>query len=295
MSKQLEGRVAVVTGAGAGLGRSHALELARHGAQVVVNDMGTAANDVAKEIIMSGCQAIAFQGDVARYEDMETLTSIAIDTYGRVDVLVNNAGILRDRSFAKMSLEAFREVLDVHLMGAVHATKAAWPHMQAQNYGRIVMTSSSSGLYGNFGQTNYAAAKMALVGLMRSLSHEGARYDIRVNCLAPTAMTAMTQGLLPDDAADAFTPERVSKGLLALVNESAPSGMIMLAGAGSFEAAHITMTQGVHLENDETMAQDVSQRLSEIVDPDGQVIPDQAWQQSQHELAKARQAKDQRK
>lgn len=290
MSRQLEGRVAIVTGAGAGLGRSHALELANLGASVVVNDRGVEAQQVAQKIGSAGGRAIAYQGDVTRYEDMQALVSRCADAFGRVDILINNAGILRDRSFAKMSLTEFREVIDVHLMGAVHATKAAWPIMQAQNFGRVVMTTSSSGLYGNFGQANYAAAKMALVGLMRTLSHEGAKHDIRVNCLAPTAITAMTQGLLPEGSAEAFTPERVSKALLALVSSAAPTGMIFLAGAGSFEAAHITMTEGVFVRDTQDAADEVCAKIDEILSTEGQIVPAQAWEQSQHELAKARRA-----
>lgn len=287
MKTQLAGKVAIVTGAGSGIGRTHALALAELGATVVVNDLGSQAVSVAQEITSAGGRSLPVQGDVTSFDDMQDMVAGVIDMFERVDILVNNAGILRDRSFAKMSLEDFRRVIDVHLMGSVHATKAVWPHMQAQNSGRIVMTTSSSGLYGNFGQSNYAAAKMALVGLMRTLSHEGAKYDIRVNCLAPTAVTAMTEGLLPEKAVSVFTPERASAGLLALVGAEAPSGMILLAGGGSFEAAHITMTQGIHVEDDAVMAAEVARRLDEVRDSQGQRIPEQAWEQSRHELAKA--------
>src|SRR5690606_18771043 len=181
MKTQLAGKVAIVTGAGSGIGRTHALALAELGATVVVNDLGSQAVSVAQEITSAGGRSLPVQGDVTSFDDMQDMVAGVIDMFERVDILVSNAGILRDRSFAKMSLEDFRRVIDVHLMGSVHATKAVWPHMQAQNSGRIVMTTSSSGLYGNFGQSNYAAAKMALVGLMRTLSHEGAKYDIRVN------------------------------------------------------------------------------------------------------------------
>ena len=287
MKTQLAGKVAIVTGAGSGIGRTHALALAELGATVVVNDLGSQAVSVAQEITSAGGRSLPVQGDVTSFDDMQDMVAGVIDMFERVDILVNNAGILRDRSFAKMSLDDFRQVIDIHLMGSVHATKAVWPHMQAQNSGRIVMTTSSSGLYGNFGQSNYAAAKMALVGLMRTLSHEGAKYDIRVNCLAPTAVTAMTEGLLPEEAVSVFTPERASAGLLALVGAEAPSGMILLAGGGSFEAAHITMTQGIHAENDAGMATEVARRLDEVRDSQGQRIPEQAWEQSRHELAKA--------
>lgn len=287
MKAPLEGKVAIVTGAGSGIGRSHALALAELGATVVVNDIGSQVVSVAQEITSAGGRSLPVQGDVTCFDDMQDMVSGVIDMFERVDILVNNAGILRDRSFAKMTLDDFRHVLDVHLMGSVHATKAVWPHMQAQNGGRIVMTTSSSGLYGNFGQSNYAAAKMALVGLMQTLKHEGAKYDIRVNCLAPTALTAMTEGLLPEEAVAVFTPERVSAGLLALVGPEAPSGMILLAGGGSFEAAHITMTRGIHVEDEAGMAPEVARRLDEIGRSEGQRIPLQAWEQSRHELAKA--------
>jgi NAD(P)-dependent dehydrogenase (short-subunit alcohol dehydrogenase family) len=287
MSNILKNRVAIVTGAGGGLGRAHALELARHGARVVVNDLGEAAQAVADEIRRAGGQAIAHAGDVSRYEHMEAMAALAVAEFGRVDILVNNAGILRDRTFAKMSLDEFRLVMDVHVMGAVHATKAVWNGMREQNYGRIVMTTSSSGLYGNFGQSNYGAAKMALVGLMQTLAMEGASKNVRVNCLAPTAITAMTEGLLPPGAETVLTPERVSPGLLALVGEDAPTRMILLAGGGSFESAHITMTQGIHIADGEDPAGALPGRIAEVQAQEGQLTPASGWDQAKHELAKA--------
>ncbi|OWT55221.1 SDR family NAD(P)-dependent oxidoreductase [Candidimonas nitroreducens] len=287
MSKPLQSRVAIVTGAGAGLGRSHALELARHGARVVVNDLGTGAHAVAEEIRQAGGAAIACVADVTRYEAMQDMAARVLGEFGRIDILVNNAGILRDRTFAKMPLDDFRLVLDVHLMGSVHAAKAVWPQMQAQHHGRIVMTTSSSGLYGNFGQSNYAAAKMALVGLMQTLALEGAKHDIRVNCLAPSAATAMTEGLLPGDAASVLTPERVSPALLALAGDDAPTRMILLAGGGSFECAHVTMTQGIHIGGAQDLAATLCRRLKEVQEQDGQFIPASGWEQPRHELAKA--------
>lgn len=285
--EQFKDRVAIITGAGAGLGRAHALELARHGIRLVLNDLGDSVEGVASEVRAAGGQAIAVSGDVTRFDDMQTLAEQAIEAYGQIDILINNAGILRDKTFAKMSLEDFRLVLDVHLMGSVHATKAVWPHMQEQRYGRIVMTTSSSGLYGNFGQSNYGAAKMALVGLMQTLCEEGAKYNIRVNSLAPSAVTGMTEGLLPDEAQDVLTPERVSPALLPLVQEHAPTGMIMLAGGGSFEAAYITMTQGIHIPDGDSVGQTLCDRLAQVQDQQGQVIPETGWDQSRHELAKA--------
>ena len=183
----LAGRVAIVTGAGGGLGRQHALLLARRGARVVVNDLGAGADAVAAEIVAAGGQARAVQCSVTDADAVQAMVDGVVADWGRVDILVNNAGILRDKSFAKLDLADFRAVVDVHLMGAAHCCKAVWEPMRAQRHGRIVMTTSSSGLYGNFGQANYGAAKMALVGLMQTLALEGERYGIRVNCLAPTA------------------------------------------------------------------------------------------------------------
>ncbi len=290
--ERLHDRVAIVTGAGGGLGRAHALELARHGARVLVNDLagrddGAGAKAVVEEIRRRGGEALVHLGDVTREDDMEAMAALAVQLWGRVDILVNNAGILRDRTFAKMSLQDFRLVLDVHVMGAANATKAVWERMQAQAYGRIVMTTSSSGLYGNFGQSNYGAAKMALVGLMQTLALEGAKRNVRVNCLAPTAATGMTEGVLPPEALARLTPERVSPGLVALVGEDAPTRMILLAGAGSFESAHVTLTQGVFIDDLEDCAEQLSGRLAEVRGRAGEVVPQSGWEQYQLELRKA--------
>ena len=288
MNQRLKGRVAIVTGAGGGLGRTHALELARHGARVVVNDMGdSAAQAVAQEIRGHGGEAVAVAGDVTRAEHMDAMAAQTLARWGRIDILVNNAGILRDRTFAKMSLDEFRLVMDVHVMRAVHCTKPVWAPMLDQQYGRIVMTTSSSGLYGNFGQSNYGAAKMALVGLMQTLALEGAKRNVRVNCLAPSAATAMTQNVLPADALARLTPGHVSPGLIALVDEHAPTRMILLAGAGSFECAHVTMTQGVHIEDVATAGEALCGQLEAVADRSGEVVPASGWEQYQLELAKA--------
>ena len=257
MSIDFKGRVAIVTGAGGGLGKQHALALAARGAKVVVNDLGgdvhgvggsvSAAQAVVDEIRAAGGEAIVNGASVTDFEAVQAMVQQTMDTWGRVDILVNNAGILRDKSFAKMDLADFRLVVDVHLMGAVHCSKAVWPIMQAQNYGRIVMTTSSSGLYGNFGQANYGAAKMALAGLMQTLSIEGEKHGIRVNCLAPTAATRMTEGLMPEAVLKALEPQAVVPAMLVMASEDAPNRTIICAGAGSFEVAHITLTQGVHL------------------------------------------------
>lgn len=287
MTGRLAGRVAVITGAGAGLGRAHALALASHGARVVVNDLGDAACVVADEIRALAGEAVAYPGDVTSEADMQGLAAHAIGAYGRIDILVNNAGILRDRTFGKMALDDFRRVMDVHVMGTVNATRAVWQGMQAQGYGRIVMTTSSSGLYGNFGQSNYGAAKMALVGLMQTLALEGARHGLRVNCLAPSAATAMTEGLLPDGAAEVLTPQRVCPGLIALVGEDAPTRMILLAGGGSYECAHVTMTRGIYLGDTDDPVAALSARLAEVQAQEGQTVPQSGWEQPRHELEKA--------
>jgi NAD(P)-dependent dehydrogenase (short-subunit alcohol dehydrogenase family) len=286
--KLLQDKVAVITGAGAGLGRSHALELARHGARVLVNDRTDAvAQAVVDEIRATGGDALAHAGDVTRLADMEAMAAAALDRWGRIDILVCNAGILRDRTFAKMSLDDFRQVMDVHVMGAVHAVKAVWAQMQAQHYGRIVLTTSSSGLYGNFGQSNYGAAKMALVGLMQTLALEGDRHNVRVNCLAPTAATAMTAGVLPAEAFARLAPERVSPGVVALAHDGAPTRTILLAGAGSFEAANVTMTRGIFIADGADMATTLVDRFDAVVSRDGEVVPAEGWAQYQLELAKA--------
>ena len=285
---ELSERVAIVTGAGGGLGRSHALFLAKHGAKVVVNDLDPAQTQaVADEIAAAGGTAMAVAASVTDFAAVESMVEQAIAKWSRVDILVNNAGILRDKTFAKMDLADFRLVIEVHLMGSVHCTKAVWDHMRARNYGRIVMTTSSSGLYGNFGQSNYGAAKMALVGLMQTLALEGARYNIRVNALAPTAATRMLEGLLPQAELDLLQSVRVSPGLLALVGEDAPTRAILCAGAGSFEAAHITLTPGVFLGEGPEVGEQVVARWAEIVERRGEIVPKGGDEQGSLELKNA--------
>jgi NAD(P)-dependent dehydrogenase (short-subunit alcohol dehydrogenase family) len=293
MKQLLQDRVAIVTGAGGGLGRAHALELARHGARVLVNDLGgDGAARVVEEIRAAGGEAAVHLGDVTRAEDMQAMADQALAAWGRIDILVNNAGILRDKSFAKMSLDDFRLVLDVHVMGAANATKAVWATMQDQEYGRIVMTTSSSGLYGNFGQANYGAAKMALVGFMQTLALEGAKRNVRVNCLAPTAATGMTHGILPPDALERLAPVKVSPALIPLVVEDAPTRMILLAGAGSFEAAHVTMTQGIHLTDTATAGAELCRRLDEVRDRSDETVPASGFEQYKAEVGKAAASSD---
>ncbi|MEZ5802732.1 MAG: SDR family NAD(P)-dependent oxidoreductase [Rhizobiaceae bacterium] len=284
----LSGRVAIVTGAGSGLGREHALLLAARGAKVVVNDLSeTPAEEVAEEIRKAGSEALAVAASVTDFDAMQAMVAKALERWSRVDILVNNAGILRDRTFAKMDLADFRMVVDVHLMGSVNCTKAVWDHMRAQNYGRIVMTTSSSGLYGNFGQSNYGAAKMALVGLMQTLALEGARNNIRVNCVAPTAATQMLEGLLPQAELDLLRPARVSPAVLALVHEDAPTRTILCAGAGSFETAHITLTPGIFLGEGAEVADVIVERWDEISDRHDEIVPGSGEQQGRLELANA--------
>jgi len=263
MSIRFEDRVAIVTGAGAGLGRSHALGLAARGAKVVVNDLAS-ADAVVAEIVAAGGEAIANAANVANFDEVESMVKMAMDRWGRVDILVNNAGILRDKSFAKMPLEDFQAVINVHLNGSFNCTRAVWQIMRAQNYGRIVMTASSSGLYGNFGQTNYGAAKMAVVGMMNTLVLEGAKYGINVNTLAPTAGTAMTEGLIDAAAFDLMTTESVTAGLLVLCAEQAPNRLILCAGAGGYASAHIYETDGIYLPPAEQTPENVLAQLDAI-------------------------------
>ena len=290
-SIDFKGRVAIVTGAGGGLGRQHALALAARGAKVMVNDLGGgpdgAAQSVADEIVAAGGSAICHGASVTDFDAVREMVSKTMDAWGRVDILINNAGILRDKSFAKMDLADFRLVMDVHLMGSVHCTKAVWPIMNEQKYGRIVMTTSSSGLYGNFGQSNYGAAKLALVGLMQTLSIEGARNDIRVNCLAPTAATRMTEGLMPAEVLDALKPEAVSPAMLVLAAQDAPNRTILCAGAGTFEAAHITLTSGAWIGLGDDAPEQLAARLAEVTDRGGEIVPQSGAAQGSNEVGKA--------
>ena len=297
MSISFTGKVAIITGAGGGLGRCHALELARRGAKVVINDLGgaldgsggnsAAAEKVVAEIKAAGGEAIANGASVTDVQAVNAMVAQAMDAWGRVDVLVNNAGILRDKSFAKMTLDDFRLVVDVHLMGAVHCTQAVWPIMTAQKYGRIVMTTSSSGLYGNFGQANYGAAKMALVGLMQTLAIEGAKHDIRVNCLAPTAATRMTQDLLPPAVLEALRPEAVVPAMLVLAAADAPTRTILCAGAGSVEAAHITLTPGQWIGLGDEAPERLAACIAAVTEREGSTVPESGAAQGQIEIAAA--------
>ncbi|GAA0913588.1 SDR family NAD(P)-dependent oxidoreductase [Streptomyces thermoalcalitolerans] len=291
-----EGQVAVVTGAGGGLGRAHALALAERGVKVVVNDMGTPygvstdrspAAQVAAEIHAAGGEAFAYLCDVTDRDAVEKMIDETIARWGRVDILINNAGILRDKSFAKIRLDDFRHVMDVHLMGSVHCTKAVWPHMVAQGYGRVLMTTSASGIYGNFGQSNYGAAKAGLVGLMNVLAIEGERKGIRVNALAPTAATRMTEGLIDERIVGMLTPESITAGALFLVSEQAPTKTILAAGAGVFAVARMQESAGVYLPEDQRSPEAVAARWSEISDMSDPVVTASAFDQTKRYAALA--------
>ncbi|MFC0349444.1 SDR family NAD(P)-dependent oxidoreductase [Undibacterium danionis] len=297
MSLDFSGRVAIVTGAGGGLGREHALALAKRGAKVVVNDLGgardgsggsaTAAQAVVAEIIAAGGEAMANSASVTDFAAVQAMVQETMDKWGRIDILINNAGILRDKSFGKMELDDFRLVIEVHLMGSVNCCKAVWPIMTAQNYGRIMMTTSSSGLYGNFGQSNYSAAKLGLVGLMQTLSIEGAKHDIRVNALAPTAATRMTNGLYPEAMLNAIQASDVVPAMLVLTAQDAPNRTILCAGGGSFEAAHISLTQGLYLGRGEDVDSQLLAQLQDVKNSEGQIIPENGMAQGHHEIMAA--------
>jgi NAD(P)-dependent dehydrogenase (short-subunit alcohol dehydrogenase family) len=282
----LAGRTAIITGAGGGLGRAHALYLASKGAKVVVNDVsGEAAHRVAEEIAGNGGVAMAVAASVTDEDAVEQMVSAVLRNWERIDILVNNAGFLRDKSFAKMSIADFRAVVDVHLIGAAICTKAVWEHMRTQRYGRIVMTTSSSGLYGNFGQANYGAAKMALVGLMQTLGIEGEKYGICVNCLAPTAATQMTKGVLDEESLRALAPERVSPALLKLVGDDAPTRTIVCAGAGHFATANVTLTQGRFIGIGADAGEHAITNWERISDRSDEIVPAYGFVQAEREVA----------
>jgi len=297
MTIRLDGQVAIITGAGNGLGRTHALALAARGAKVVVNDLGAArdgsgaSSDAALEVVRlieeQGGEAMAHGANVAKFDEVEDMVKQAMEKWGRIDILVNNAGILRDKSFSKMTLEDFRLVVDVHLMGAVNCCKAVWEIMKTQEYGRIVMTSSSSGMYGNFGQSNYGAAKMAVIGLMNTLVLEGHKYNIKVNTLAPTAGTRMTEDLMPEELFKLMTPESVTTGLVTLVHEDAPNRFILCAGVGGYASTHIYETDGIYLPPEEQVPENVLAQFDVINDASTQKELTSGGQQTEKFLTKA--------
>ena len=297
MKIRYDGQVAIVTGAGNGLGRSHALALAERGAKVVVNDLGGAvdgsgsSSDAALQTVrlieQAGGEAISNDANVADFAQVEAMVAQAVEKWGRVDILVNNAGILRDKSFVKMTMEDFKLVVDVHLIGSANCTKAVWSLMREQGYGRIVMTTSSSGMYGNFGQSNYGAAKMAVVGLMNTLVLEGDKYDIKVNCLSPTAGTRMLDGLLTDEISAVLTVEAVTTGLLTLCDTDAPNRTILCAGAGGYARTHIYETDGIFLAPEDQTPENVRANMEAIENTDNQRMLVGGFQQTDKFVAKA--------
>jgi len=276
MTIRFDDRVAIVTGAGNGLGRVHALNLAARGAKVVINDFGgsrdgsgsssDAALAVVEEIRQAGGVAIANGANVADYEQVQAMVKQTVEAFGRVDILINNAGILRDKSFAKMEMADIKAVIDVHLMGSINCTKAVWELMREQNYGRILMTTSAAGLFGNFGQANYGAAKMAVVGLMNMLAIEGRKNNILVNTLAPMAATRMTEDVMPAELLAASRPEQVTPGALFLVSENAPTKLILGAGAGVFSAVRMEETAPVYIGNEDLTPEAVEAHMAQITD-----------------------------
>ena len=289
MTISFEGRVAIVTGAGGGLGRAYALELARRGAKVVVNDLGAArdgsgasnaAQKVVEEIEAAGGTAFADGSNVTDLVQVEEMVARAKESWGTVHILINNAGILRDKTFARMSMEDFRLVVDVHLIGSANCTKTVWETMREQNYGRVLMTSSSTGLYGNFGQANYGAAKLGLLGLAKTLGLEGAKYNVRVNTIAPTAATRMTEDIFPPEMLAAFNPDNVVPAALFLVSEDAPSGAVVGAGAGVVQAAYVTLTPGVALPEGERTPEAVAAAWDRIADRTLEIVPQSGAEQA---------------
>ncbi|HEX4694799.1 SDR family NAD(P)-dependent oxidoreductase [Sphingomonas sp.] len=289
MTIRFDEKVAIVTGAGGGLGREYALALAKRGAKVVVNDLGgardgtghsDAALQVVEEIKAAGGEAMSNGGSVTDYDQMVEMVAKAKEAWGSVHILINNAGVLRDKSFANMEPADFKFVVDVHLNGSANVTKAVWATMREQAYGRILMTASSTGLFGNFGQANYGAAKLGLAGLTKTLYLEGAKYNIRVNTIAPTAGTRMTEDLFPAEAFKAFSPDKVAPAALYLVSEDAPSNAIVGAGAGVFQAAFVTLTQGKLLTGDDLSPEGVAAHWAEITDRTGEIVPASGNEQS---------------
>jgi len=292
MTIRYDGQVAIVTGAGNGLGKSHALQLAARGAKVVVNDLGgtvdgsgggsAASQAVVAEIEAAGGEAMAHGANVADFEQVQDMVAKTMERWGRVDILVNNAGILRDKDF--------KLVLDVHLMGSVNCTKAVWDIMREQNYGRVVVTTSSSGLYGNFGQTNYGAAKMGVIGMMNTLAQEGAKNDVKINALAPTAGTRMTEGLIPEKAFDLMTPETVTPAVLYLVSKDAPTRTILAAGAGGYAVAKIVETDGIYLDDADQTPEAIAENWDAIANSEPKQLQ-AGFEQTFKFLGKAAQAK----
>lgn len=293
---RFDDRVAIVTGAGGGLGRHYALELAKRGAKVVVNDLGgardgtghsDAALAVVEEIRAAGGEAMSNGGNVAEYDQMVEMVARAKEAWGGVHVLINNAGVLRDKTFAKMEPADFEFVVRVHLLGSAFATKACWETFREQNYGRVLMTSSSSGLFGNFGQANYGAAKAGMVGLMNVLAEEGRKNNIKVNTISPTAATRMTEELLPPQALQLMKPEAITPAVEFLLSEDAPTRTIIGAGAGSFAVIRVLETEGVNLPQSEWTPDGVAAHFKDISDMSTAKALQGAFEQTQKYVAQA--------
>lgn len=301
MSVSFKDQVAIVTGAGGGLGRAHALLLAKHGAAVVVNDFGgardgsggstAAAEAVVAEITAAGGRAIADGGNVTSEADMAAMVARTLDAFGRVDILINNAGILRDKSFVKMEMSDFRAVLDVHLLGTAIATKAVWGVMREQGYGRVLVTSSTSGTYGNFGQANYAAAKMGVLGLMTTLHLEGAKYGIHVNAIIPTAATRMTGDMMDAEMLELLDPALVSPAAVWLVSRDAPSRTALLAGAGTVARLAIAESEGVCFVGQDFTPDAVGAAFARIADMSGAMETPEGLRHVDRIIENARKAK----
>lgn len=277
MSLDFKDKVAIVTGSGNGIGKGYALELAKRGAKVVVNDLGgtvdgsggslSAADAVVQEIETAGGEAMANGANVAKQEDVKAMVEATMEKWGRVDILINNAGILRDKSFGKMEWSDFEAVINVHLLGSALCAHSVFPIMKEQEFGRIVMTSSSSGLFGNFGQTNYAAAKMGVVGLMNTLKLEGAKYNVHTNSIAPTATTRMTEHLFPAEFAEKLDLKYIIPAVIFLASEKAPNGEILEAGGGVVANTYVMETMGKYFGTDENFtAEAVANHWAEIAD-----------------------------
>lgn len=277
MSLDFKDKVAIVTGSGNGIGKGYALELAKRGAKVVVNDLGgtvdgsggslSAADAVVQEIEAAGGEAMANGANVAKQEDVKAMVEATMEKWGRVDILINNAGILRDKSFGKMEWSDFEAVINVHLLGSALCAHSVFPIMKEQEFGRIVMTSSSSGLFGNFGQTNYAAAKMGVVGLMNTLKLEGVKYNVHTNSIAPTATTRMTEHLFPAEFAEKLDPKYIIPAVIFLASEKAPNGEILEAGGGVVANTYVMETMGKYFGTDENFtAEAVANHWAEIAD-----------------------------
>ena len=276
MAIRFDNQVVIVTGSGNGLGKSHAMEFAKLGAKVVVNDFGgardgsggstEAAQAVVAEIQAAGGEALANGADVSDRVQVGDMVNHALEKWGRIDVLVNNAGILRDRSFGKMTGEEWDQVIAVHLTGSANCTTAVWNTMKEQNYGRIVMTTSTSGIYGNFGQANYGAAKTGVWGMMNTLHIEGAKNNIHVNCISPTAATRMTEDVIPAEALAALDPKWVTPAVVFLGSKEAPSRNIVLAGAGGYTVAKLMEAEGVYLPEDQRTPDAIAANWDKMVD-----------------------------